>query len=71
MLPVQIAITTGVFHFLLSLACLCHSCIELAKALDEQFTSHERFTRADRDFEDDLHSYTRDQPRVRHLVYAT
>lgn len=37
----------------------------------EHQRQHERFTRADREIEERLRSYTRSEPRVRHLVSAT
>ena len=36
----------------------------------EHLRQHDRSTRGDGDLEDRLHSYTRGQPRVRHLVYV-
>jgi hypothetical protein len=36
----------------------------------EHLRQHERFTQADRAIEERVHSYTRSQPMVRHLVFA-
>jgi transmembrane secretion effector len=43
----------------------------IVRSWAEHQRQHERFTHADREFEERLHSYTRAQPRVRHLVAAT
>jgi MFS family permease len=36
----------------------------------EHLRQHERATRGDRELEDRLHSYTRGDPKVRHLIYV-
>jgi hypothetical protein len=42
----------------------------LVSSWAEHLRQHERSTREDRDLEERLHSYTRSEPRVRHLIHV-